>query len=297
MAAIIHQAAATHLTTDPTLLAQNQPDVLSLHIEFLRACERLESTVTVSVLKLGATACTLQLQLSQNGKIRVVALAISTNFDRPLGPTAPTGWTLLPPPEPKPDFDRVLANQPEDNWIPARVEGEIIPLTGRIFVLYPRTGLRSEGICDTWSSFIDDERMDATYIALMTDMIPDMAETILRKGGLYDARRYWHTASQWAEANPGSPAVLKTSMEEAKRASTFSNTVVLDMEFKRRLPKEGLRFVLIRTAARTLQDGRLDLDVTICDEEMEVVCKSHQLILVLEAQRKFRSDKKTEQKL
>lgn len=224
-------------------------------------------------------------------------MAISTNFDRPLGPTAPTGWTLLPPPEPKPDFDRVLANQPDDNWIPARVEGEIIPLTGRIFVLYPRVGLRTEGICDTWSCFVDDERMDATYIAFMTDMIPDMAETILRKGGLYDARRYWHTASQWAEANPGIPAVLKTSMEEAKRASTFSNTVVLDMEFKRRLPKEGLRFVLIRTAARTLQDGRLDLDVTICDEEMEVVCKSHQLILVLEAQRKFRSGKTTEQKL
>lgn len=297
MAAVIHKAAATHLTTDPTLLAQNQPDVLNLHIEFLRACERLESTITVSVLKLGATACTLQLHLSQKGKIRAVALAISTNFDRPLGPTVPTSWTLLPPPDPKPDFERVLANKPEDNWIPVRVEGEIIPMTGRILALDPRAGFPYEGICDNWNSFVGGERMDATYIAMMTDMIPDMTTTLMRKGGLYDAHGYWRLASEWSEANPGVPAVLWNSMAEAMTAGTFSNTVVLDMEFKRRVPKEGLRFVLIRTAARTLQDGRLDLDVTICDEDMELVCKAHQLILVLEAQRKFGGGKKTEQKL
>lgn len=285
------------MTTDPTLLAQKQPDVLNLHIEFLRACERLESTITVTVLKLGAAACTLQLQLSQNGKIRATASAISTNFDRPLGPTVPTGWKLLPPPDPRPDFDRVLANKPDDNWVPVRVEGEIIPMTGRILALDPRAGFRHEGICDTWNSFVGGERMDATYVALMTDIIPDMTSTLMNTGALYNAHHYWRVARDWAEANPGVTSVQWNSLAEAKTATTFSNTVVLDMEFKKRLPKEGLRFVLTRTAARTLQDGRLDLDVTKCDEDMELVCKSHQLILVLEAQRKFRDGRKTEQKL
>lgn len=298
VAAVIHLAAVTHLTTDPTLQAQNQPDVLNLHLEFLRACERLESTVTVSVLKLGAAACTLQLQLSQNGKTRVVALATSTNFDRVLGPTVPTGWALHPPPDPKPDFDRVLSNKPDDHWIPVRVEGDIIPVTGRILALDPRDGFRTQGVCDNWNSFLGDERMDATYLAFMTDLIPSMTDTLTRNGGLYDANRFWRGAKQWADANPGIPAVMWNSLAElAKQASTFNTTVVLDMEFKRRLPKEGLRFVFTRTAARTLQDGRLDLDLTICNEDMELVCKAHQLILVLEAQRKFRDGKKTSQKL
>lgn len=300
MAAVIHHAAATHLTTDPTLVAQNQPDILNLHIEFLRACERLESTITVSVLKLGAAACTLQLQLSQKGKIKAFALATSTNFDRHLGPTVPTGWTLLPPCGPIPDFDRILANKPEDNWIPVRVEGEVIPLTRRILALDPRAGFPTKGVIDNWDGFLGDERMDATYIALMTDMIPSMTDTLMRNGGMYDAHRFWENASKWAEANPGTVAVFKNSLAElAEQAETFNTTVVLDMEFKKRLPKEGLRFVFTRTAARTLQGGRLDLDVTICDEEMDLVCKSHQLVLVLEAQRKFRRGKKagTEQKL
>ncbi|KAK7700139.1 hypothetical protein SLS64_011158 [Diaporthe eres] len=298
VAAIIYHAAARHLTTDPTLVAQNQPDILNLHIEFLRACERLESTVTVSVLKLGAAACTLQLQLSQKGKIRVVALATSINFDRALGPTVPTGWTLLPPPDPKPDFDRVLAHKPDENWIPVQAGGEVIPLTGRILGLDPRAGFRTEGICDVWNGFVGDERMDGTYIAMMTDMIPSMTDTLMRNGGLYDAHRFWRGARQWADANPGIPAVFRNSLAElAKQASTFNTTVVLDMEFKRRLPKEGLRFIFTRTAARTLQDGRLDLDITICDEEMGLVCKAHQLILVLEAERKFRGGKKQDEKL
>lgn len=250
------------------------------------------------MLKLGAAACTLQLQLSQKGKIRVVALATSTNFDKALGPTVPTGWTLLPPPDPKPDFDRVLAHKPDEHWIPVQAGGEVIPFTGRILGLDPRAGFRTEGICDVWSGFVGDERMDGTYIAMMTDVIPSMTDTLMRNGGLYDAHRFWQGARQWAEANPGVPAVFGNSLAElAKQAYTFNTTAVLDMEFKKRLPTEGLRFVLTRTAARTLQDGRLDLDITICDEEMGLVCKAHQLILVLEAKRKFRSGKKTEEKL
>ncbi|KAL7622206.1 hypothetical protein AAE478_007709 [Parahypoxylon ruwenzoriense] len=54
-------------------------------------------------------------QLSHNGQLKVVALATLTNFDKPLGPSVRTAWTLLPPPKPTPDFDRVLANEPEDN--------------------------------------------------------------------------------------------------------------------------------------------------------------------------------------
>lgn len=286
---MIHHAAATHLTTNPELAAQNQPDILNLHIEFLRACERRESTITVTTLKTGAAISTLQLQLSQNGQIRAIALATSTNFDKSLGPTVPTAWSLLPPPKPAPDFDRVLAHQPDENWVPVRLVGEIIPLTSRISVLDPRGGFPVDGICDAWNGFIEGERMNATYLALMTDIIPSMSDTLLRNDGLYDAHKFYQKAEQWAEKNPGVPAIINNSIAEAMKSTTFNSTVTLDMDFKRRLPKEGLRFIFTRTATKMLQDGRMDIDVTICDEDMALLCSSRQLILVLEAQRKFRS--------
>lgn len=50
----------------------------------------------------------------------------------------------------------------------------MIPLTGRILVMDPRAGFRTDRICDAWNGFIGDERMDATYIALTTGIIPSM---------------------------------------------------------------------------------------------------------------------------
>ncbi|KAI0534279.1 hypothetical protein GGR58DRAFT_520537 [Xylaria digitata] len=72
VAAMIHHAAITHLATDLTLVAQNQPGILSLHVEFLRLCNRCDSTITVTPLKRGATTCTIQLQLSQKNQIKVI---------------------------------------------------------------------------------------------------------------------------------------------------------------------------------------------------------------------------------
>lgn len=41
-----------------------------------------------------------------------------------------------------------------------------------------------------------------------------------------------------------------------------------------------------------LSAGRMDIDVTICDENLGLVCTSRQVILVLEAQRKFTAGKR-----
>lgn len=61
IAAVIQHTAVTHLQTDTRF--RNQPHLLNLHLEFLRACERRESVITVTVLKIGAAVSTLQLQL------------------------------------------------------------------------------------------------------------------------------------------------------------------------------------------------------------------------------------------
>lgn len=244
-------------------------------------------------LKIGAGTSTLQIQLAQDDQTKAVALVTSTNFDKPVGPTVPTAWTLHPPPKPIPDFDRVGAHQSDPNWLPANINGEILPFCQRVLYLNPRGGFPIDGLCDAWNRFKEDERMDATYLALMTDVIPSMSDTLLRNNGLYDARACFDKMEQWSEKNPGVATPLTNSIAEAMRSSTFNSTVSLDIEFKRRPPKDGLRWIFARTATKMLHGGRMDVDVTICNEEMELLCTAHQLVLVLEAQRKFRRKKES----
>ena len=60
---IVQLAAQTFLRTDPVLVKVNQPNVLSLHVEFLRVCTHDDSIIKVIPLKVGGTVSTLQLQL------------------------------------------------------------------------------------------------------------------------------------------------------------------------------------------------------------------------------------------
>jgi hypothetical protein len=277
--------------TDPALVLRNQPDVLNIHFEFLRPCDRCDSVIAIEHVKVGAAASTLELRLSQKGVIRVIALATSTNFDRPLGPTVSHAWSLLPAPKPVPDFGRVEAHQPEQNWLPLRIAGELIPITSRMLTLYPRGGFVVDGIWDAWNRFDGAERMDATYLTVMADLFPSMSDTLLRNEGVYDSHVLFQKTERGAEKNPGVPALLTNSLADAMRASIWNSTTALDIEFKRRPPNEGLRWVFTRALTKMLHGGRMDIDVTICNEEMELLCVSHHVVLVLEAQKRFRRGK------
>lgn len=74
--------------------------------------------------------------------------------------------------------------------------------------------------------------------------------------------------------------------------ATINTTLSLDIEYKRRLPQEGLRFTFTRAVAKTLLGGRMDVDLTICNEYMEVVGLARQLILALGVDRKFGVEQK-----
>jgi hypothetical protein len=127
---------------------------------------------------------------------------------------------------------------------------------------------------------------------MMTDNIPAISDTLLRNSGPFDAHMFNKEIEAWAEKNPGVPAPLTNSLKDAARATIFNMTLTLDIEFKRRLPKEGQEWMFTRAATRMMQDGRYDLDVTICDQHMDILCLSRQTIVALDAKRKFGTGKK-----
>ena len=286
---VLHLAAATHLAT--TLGKYGQPDVHTMHIEFLRYCVARDLQITVADLKCGGTTCTIQLVLSQDGQTKVVALVASTDFGKSLGPSFDIGWSLNPPAKPMPDFAKVEANQEDEHWVPGKVVGDIIPMTGRITNLNARGGFTIPGIADAWNSF-DGERMDATHLALMCDFIPSMSDTLLHNGGLYDAHKRLSEMEAWAKEHPGEPCLMEARLADAAHATTINNTISMNIEFKKRLPESGLKWEFTRVQSKRLENGRLDIHVTILDEQMDLVCLSRQAILVLDAKRRFQHKQK-----
>lgn len=167
-------------------------------------------------------------------------------------------------------------------------------MTQRIYTLYPRGGNPVDGVCDAWNGFQhgQDERIDGLHVALLSDLIPSMSDTLLRNNGIYDAGAHYEAMKAWADQNPGKPAIMSNSLAEARKATTFNATQTLDLEFKRRLPKEGQRFMFSRTATKMMEMGRMDVHLTMLNEDMELVALSRQVILVLEARRKFKDGHK-----
>lgn len=46
------------------------------------------------------------------------------------------------------------------------------------------------------------ERIDATYLAVMTEIMPSMSDTLTKNRGPYDARVLQEKAAAWAEKRP-----------------------------------------------------------------------------------------------
>ncbi|WZH44143.1 thioesterase-like superfamily-domain-containing protein [Fusarium acuminatum] len=284
VAAVIHSIALNYLTT--ALAKYNQPDVLTLHVEYLRYCTTQTLDIDVIELKRGSSHCTIQLQVSQEKQLKAIGLITSTNFAQTLGPTSDTQWALNPPPASIPDFDKLLSNKPDPKWVPGLTKGEVFPMGQRIISLCERGGMQVDGLVDAWNGF-PGEKMQAPHISLMCDFMPSMADTLLRSGGMYDGRSNLRKMEAWAEKNPGVVCELETSLSEAAGAKFSENTVSLDIEFKKRLPEYGLQWIFSRVVTKKLHGGRMDMDITICDESMDLVCLSKQVVLVLDAKKRY----------
>ncbi|KAI4861979.1 thioesterase family protein [Hypoxylon rubiginosum] len=248
-------------TVGHSMCKRQNPDVYTLHLEFVRACEVSDSVITIADLKVGATTSTLQLQLSQKNKTKVVALVTSTNFDK-------------------------TAQEPDEHWIPARLTSEVLPFSRRMLFLKPRDR-PPDGVNDAWNSFVGKERIRNSYLPLMADCFPSMSDTLFRNGSLFDANRSFDRMKEWAQEHPGVPCELYNSQEDVLRATIFNNNITLDIEFKRRLAKESVQWTFTRVTTRLLDAGRMDVDIVICGPKMEILCLARQAILVLEAKRKF----------
>jgi acyl-CoA thioesterase FadM len=293
VAAILASAAQAHFTS--TLAHLNQPDVHTLHIEFFRPCTPEASIIKVVDLKIGRGSCFIQLTLHQNNEPRCTALATSTNFSISTGPTASTSIPFYPALRPLPNFEHVETNIPDENWLPSKTHGQILPFLKRMTFLYPIDGHPTPGIIDYWCTFDSPEKMGLAHLAMLSDVAPSASDTLLHTGGIFDAHRIHRLKKAAASKSPGKPAIITNSLKEAAKAKIWNTTLTMDFQFKRRLG-EGDRWCFTRVTTRVLEGGRMDLDLVICDEGLGTVCLARQSMLVVDGGRRFGKGKKEGEK-
>ncbi|KAF2177059.1 thioesterase family protein [Zopfia rhizophila CBS 207.26] len=287
--ASVYAAAQKHFTS--TLASRNQPDVHTLHIEFLRPVTLSVSTIKITDLKVGKGTNFIQLTLSQNNESKCTALATSTNFDVPLGPTATIDTSSpsaasLPGLCPIPDFKKIEAQERDPNWIPSKTVGELLPLLKRMTFLYP-VPESPPGILDFWITFDAPEKFSGVHLAMLADMAASPSDTLLRTGGTLDMHKIHAIKKDAWEKNPGKTLVGTNSVKEASKSQIWNSTLTIDVQFKRRVTGD-VRWTFTRATTRMLEGGRMDQDLDIRDENLKPLCLSRQVMLVIDARRRFK---------
>ena len=73
--------------------------------------------------------------------------------------------------------------------------------------------------------------------------------------------------------------------ENEPEARYWYPTLALNLDVKKLLPEEGVDLLFVRVQAKVVKNGRFDLDVSVWDEEGEMVAQSNHASLVLDASR------------
>ena len=250
--------------------------------------------IVVTDLQTGKGSSLLQLVLSQDGEAKTLALVTATNFDISLGPSVDVDWTAQLKGIPAgivPDFEKIERQEREENWILSHPTGSFLRTISRMQHLYPRVGFPVDGIVSSWEGFRHGERMGAVHLTFLGDCVPSMSDTLLHNDGMYDAHRTYREKLAWSEKHPGKPTPLSYDAVEASKAEVWNNTLTMDVEFKARPPKGGHRWVFFRLASSMLKGGRLDLNLTICDEQMAPIMLAKQVVLCMANRRRYKNSK------
>jgi acyl-CoA thioesterase len=257
----ILQVAKTHFNT--ALAKQNQPHTIALHVEFLRRTQTGPATFRVDNVKLGRQASIIHVHMSQDGREEVVAYVTNSNLNTEEGLSFDTGYALNPPPPP---VNLVKLELGEDeNWV---AEGKA-PFSKfrkakqRVKFHFPRKGQAMKSLADEWVLFADGSNFTDTSVGFMVDMFPQIVE-------------------EYSDKSQG---------------PLWYPTLLLNLDVKKALPPEGVKWLAVRVQMKKIKNGRTDLEVHVYDAEGDLVALSHHVGFILSASRNMAERRKPDTKL
>lgn len=143
------------------------------------------------------------------------------------------------------------------------------------------------GVYDGWYKFFyvnnDDEEyffdyeggVDNILLMFLVDVLFSMLDMLMCIGGVYDLYGIYFKMVVWESVdirNEGRLVVVRNLFKDVMKVEVFSNIVILDVEFKKWVDlNRGNGWFLIWIMVKMLEKGRMDIDVVIVDENMELL--------------------------
>ncbi len=129
-------------------------------------------------------------------------------------------------------------------------------------------------MADEWICLADGEKFTQHALGFVVDSFPQIVEI------------YPGTASASTHRMEGEKAMMGTrSGDDNAMTLKWYPTVLLNLEVKKALPEEGVRWLFVRVRAKKIENGRMDLEVVVLDEGGDVVALSNHVCLILSAER------------
>ena len=255
---------------------RDQPDSLAAHFEFLNRAEAGPAVIIIEDVKLGRQLSTLHVSLYQHdllpqapwvtqGSSRkvVVGYITCTNLASEKGLSLPTSFTVRPLPSPA-NLSSLKLNDGDENWkrwVLPKIDIRN-PSTSNIVYYIPRQGHPSKSLVDCWMRFTCGEPFTNSSLTFVADSWPFIVES-------YRAAR----------GEPITEGVFPSNQVY------WYPTVVFNMDVKKSLPAAGTEWLRMRVEAKSIRNGRLDLEMLIFDEAGDLVAISQHVNLILDASR------------
>ncbi|KAL4934761.1 hypothetical protein BDV06DRAFT_235289 [Aspergillus oleicola] len=293
---------------------QDQVDVHSAVVQFYRPVFPTSAiTMTLREVNIGKGISTLRVELFQEDTITSSAELAITNLSIK-GITLQTGWRLSP--EPRQVDLAKLAKDSDPNWISYHCafypdgfrRGHSYAKT-----FIPRTWPTEISFIEQWvepgwdclpqgsqpqGMGQDKARWTNEMLQFVVDMTLPIQENFLPHEewkplpmGSIAATLEFASRQRKAreEGQPDWRALPNDGSREFLGAKLINATVTLCTEIKQRLPAEGVRWLYLRTVCKRIVDGRMDLEVLVYDERMDLVVVSHQAVVLVPATAKMRN--------
>lgn len=295
LAAQLYQVALTHCGNDEKLKASNQKDILTLHVQFLRPGITGESKVVVEAVKYGPMTCNLELRLYQKEKLRVLAVASTTNFDNAIGPSSTTNWShAMVSKNPYRDFAKMRAGQQDDNrWMPMYPNNQLGPhFRSWRYVHAHGHDQENKMIKEPLNTFhgwlgnMDGSWFDMVGVVMAQDCLPSIHDSMLQNKGPISVTNFFGRAQKSYDQGDR-PAVATITTKDMQQVAHFQFHVAMDFTFMKRMPADGLEWILLHGECKKLEKGRMDVDVEVFDLQKDLVCICRQTQLITDLGRRL----------
>jgi hypothetical protein len=211
--------------------------------------------------------------LSQANREEVVGYITNSNISKEAGVSFATNWEPTPPVL-LGDVSMFESDR-DPNWAERKQWPfhDFRKATQQIRAWFPRKGQAQQNVIDEWLCLKNGENWTNESLGSIVDTFPQVIESYLLDG-----------------VDPYAVEIERTMTPEQqkamlKQARLWYPTLLLNMDVKKALPEQGVKWLMVRLQTKQIKNGRFDLEIVVLDAEGDLVALSQHVCLAVDSSR------------